>query len=551
MLKSLLVQNYALINHLDIQFHPGFSIITGETGAGKSILLGALGLILGQRADTGVLHDKSGKCIVEGVFEIENYDLKSFFEENDIDFEKTTTIRREISEAGKSRAFINDTPVNLNQLRDLTVKLVDIHSQHETLLLSDSLFQMEVLDVLAGVSSDLDSYKKVYQQFRATERLFSQLLDEARQAASDLDYFQFQLIQLEEAGFTAGEQEELEEEQKALSHAEEIQSNLALSSGLLSSGDNSILPVLKEALSALLKIQGFYPKLESHSERLNSTLIELKDISVEIERLAGSIEIDPGRLVLVNERLDLIYSLQQKHKVATVEELMTIRDELAGKVSHIQSYDEEIEKTAHKLEELKKSVASLSGVISEKRRGVVSSMEEKVMEILRNLGIPNATFRVSVADLPDYSIHGKDKVVYLFSANKQTSPMELSRVASGGELSRVMLSLKSLVSESRLLPTIIFDEIDAGVSGEIADKMGNILRKMSKGIQLVNITHLPQVASKGDSHYFVYKLDNEKATYTHIKLLNPEERVLEIARMLSGEELTDAAIRNARELMSN
>jgi DNA repair protein RecN (Recombination protein N) len=551
MLKSLLVQNYALINQLDIQFHPGFSIITGETGAGKSILLGALGLILGQRADTGVLHDKSGKCIVEGVFEIENYDLKSFFEENDIDFEKTTTIRREISESGKSRAFINDTPVNLNLLRDLTARLVDIHSQHETLLLSDSLFQMEVLDVLAGVSSDLSSYKKVYQEFRATERLFAQLMDEARQAATDLDYFQFQLIQLEEARLSAGEQEELEEEQKALSHAEEIQSNLALSSGLLSVGDNSILPVLKEALSALLKVQGFYPKLESLSERLNSSLIELKDISVEIERLAGSIEIDPGRLLLVNERLDLIYSLQQKHKVATVEELLAIRDELAGKVSHIQSYDEEIEKTAHRLEELKKSVASLAVIISEKRKGVVPSMEEKVMDILRNLGIPNASFRISVTDLPDYSIHGKDKVVYLFSANKQTTPMELSRVASGGELSRVMLSLKSLVSESRLLPTIIFDEIDAGVSGEIADKMGNILRKMSKGIQLVNITHLPQVASKGDSHYFVYKLDNEKATYTHIKLLNPEERILEIARMLSGEELTDAAIRNARELMSN
>lgn len=551
MLKSLLVQNYALINHLDIQFHPGFSIITGETGAGKSILLGALGLILGQRADTGVLHDKSGKCIVEGVFEIENYDLKSFFEENDIDFEKTTTIRREISESGKSRAFINDTPVNLNLLRDLTARLVDIHSQHETLLLSDSLFQMEVLDVLAGVSSDLSSYKKVYQEFRATERLFAQLMDEARQAATDLDYFQFQLIQLEEARLSAGEQEELEEEQKALSHAEEIQSNLALSSGLLSVGDNSILPVLKEALSALLKVQGFYPKLESLSERLNSSLIELKDISVEIERLAGSIEIDPGRLLLVNERLDLIYGLQQKHKVATVEELLAIRDELAGKVSHIQSYDEEIEKTAHRLEELKKSVASLAVIISEKRKGVVPSMEEKVMDILRNLGIPNASFRISITDLPDYSIHGIDKVVYLFSANKQTTPMELSRVASGGELSRVMLSLKSLVSESRLLPTIIFDEIDAGVSGEIADKMGNILRKMSKGIQLVNITHLPQVASKGDSHYFVYKLDNEKATYTHIKLLNSEERVLEIARMLSGEELTDAAIRNARELMSN
>lgn len=551
MLKSLLVKNYALINHLDIQFHRGFSIITGETGAGKSILLGALGLILGQRADTGVLHDKSGKCIVEGVFDLTNYDLKSFFEENDIDFEKITTIRREITESGKSRAFINDTPVTLNQLRDLTGKLVDIHSQHETLLLSDSLFQMDVLDVLAGVSTDLVGYRKVYNDLRATEKKYAQLLNESRQAASDLDYFQFQLNQIEEGNLRAGEQEELEEEQKALLHAGEIQQNLSLASGLLSEGDASILTMLKESLTSLQKIQNFYAKAEPLAQRLNSSLIELKDIAGEVDKLASMVEIDPNRLEAVNERLDLIYSLQQKHKVGSVEELIAIRDDLKIKLAHIYSYDEEIEKTSRKLEELMKEVSEKSSVISGKRKQVIPSMEEKVMDILRNLGIPNAVFRVSVSEQPDYTIHGKDKIVYLFSANKQSVPMELSKVASGGELSRVMLSLKSLVSESRLLPTIIFDEIDAGVSGEIADKMGNILRKMSHGIQLVNITHLPQVASKGDNHYLVYKQDNEKATYTHIKQLSGEERVLEIARMLSGEELTDAAIRNARELMSN
>lgn len=551
MLKSLLVKNYALINHLDIQFHRGFSIITGETGAGKSILLGALGLILGQRADTGVLHDKSGKCIVEGVFDLTNYDLKSFFEENDIDFEKITTIRREITESGKSRAFINDTPVTLNQLRDLTGKLVDIHSQHETLLLSDSLFQMDVLDVLAGVSTDLVGYRKVYNDLRATEKKYAQLLNESRQAASDLDYFQFQLNQIEEGNLRAGEQEELEEEQKALLHAGEIQQNLSLASGLLSEGDASILTMLKESLTSLQKIQNFYAKAEPLAQRLNSSLIELKDIAGEVDKLASMVEIDPNRLEAVNERLDLIYSLQQKHKVGSVEELIAIRDDLKIKLAHIYSYDEEIEKTSRKLEELMKEVSEKSSVISGKRKQVIPSMEEKVMDILRNLGIPNAVFRVSVSEQPDYTIHGKDKIVYLFSANKQSVPMELSKVASGGELSRVMLSLKSLVSESRLLPTIIFDEIDAGVSGEIAEKMGNILRKMSHGIQLVNITHLPQVASKGDNHYLVYKQDNEKATYTHIKQLSGEERVLEIARMLSGEELTDAAIRNARELMSN
>lgn len=551
MLKSLLVQNYALINHLDIQFRPGFSIITGETGAGKSILLGALGLILGQRADTNVLYNKSKKCIVEGVFQVGGYGLESFFLENDIDFESTTTLRREITESGKSRAFINDTPVNLNQLRDLTVKLVNIHSQHETLLLSDSLFQLDVVDVLAGVSSQLEVYRKMYREFRATEKFYAQLLEEARQAAMDLDYFQFQLNQIEEAKLLPGEQKELEEEQSTLSHAEEIQTNLAQSVSLLATGDTAILLMLKDTLSAITRIKDFYPKAESLMERLNSSLIELKDISSEIEKLAVSIEIDPQRLGHVNERLDMIYSLQQKHKVATLEELMAIGDELAKKVGHIQSYDEEIEKTRVKLEELRNSVEEGATAISEKRMSVKPAMEESVVDLLKNLGIPNALFKVMITNLPDFTINGKDKVVYLFSANKQSDLMELSKVASGGELSRVMLSLKSLLSESRLLPTIIFDEIDAGVSGEIADKMGNILRKMSKGIQLVNITHLPQVASKGDTHYLVYKQDNESATYTHIKLLSKDERVLEIARMLSGEELTEAAIRNARELMSN
>ncbi len=551
MLKSLLVKNYALINHLDIQFYNGFSIITGETGAGKSILLGALGLILGQRADTGVLQDKSGKCIVEGVFDISDYNLESFFQDNDIDFERVTTIRREIHESGKSRAFINDTPVTLNQLKDLTMKLVDIHSQHETLLLSDSLFQMDVLDVLAGISVDLSHYRQIYTDFRTAEKRYAQLLDESRQAASDLDYFQFQMNQIEEARLQTGEQEELEEEQKALSHAGEIQQNLALSTGLLSGGDTSVLIALRETLAALQKIQGFYSRVEPLAGRLDSSLIELKDIAVELEKLAASVEIDPNRLEAVNERLDLIYSLQHKHKAGSVEELITIREELAAKLAHIYSFDEEIEKTSLRLEELRREVGEKSGIISHKRKEVIHSMQEKVTEILRNLGIPNAVFRVSISELPDFTIHGRDKVVYLFSANKQSAPMELSRVASGGELSRVMLSLKSLVSESRMLPTIIFDEIDAGVSGEIADKMGNILRKMSHGIQLVNITHLPQVASKGDTHYLVYKKDNEKATFTHIKQLSAEERVMEIARMLSGEELTDAAIRNARDLMSN
>lgn len=551
MLQSLLVQNYALINHLDIRFDKGFSIITGETGAGKSILLGALGLILGQRADTSVLYQKDRKCIVEGVFDILDYGLESFFADNDLDFEPTTTLRREISESGKSRAFINDTPVTLNQMRDLTVRLVDIHSQHETLLLSDSLFQLEVMDVLAGNSSALAEYKKTYREFRDVEVLYETTLEEARQATLDLEYFQFQLNQIEEARLTEGEQTELEEEQKILTHAGDIQSALALSAGLLDANDSSAMLMLKESLSALGKIREFFPRLDPLLERLNSSLIEIRDISAELEMMASGIEIDPNRLDRVNERLDLIYSLEQKHKVSTLEELIAVREELRNKVSHIQSFDEEIEKIHTRLEYLRELVQRMADKLSESRKSVIPGMQDKVIDLLKSLGIPNASFRVSVAELSDFTTTGRDRVVYLFSANKQTNLMELSRVASGGELSRVMLSIKSLISESKLLSTIIFDEIDAGVSGEIADKMGNILKKMSNGIQLINITHLPQVASKGDAHYFVYKQDTETATYTHIKKLSNEERILEIARMLSGEELTDAAIRNAKELMSN
>ncbi len=551
MLKSLLVQNYALISHLDIQFTSGFSIITGETGAGKSVLLGALGLILGQRADSGVLQDKTRKCIVEGVFEIGDYGLEFFFSENDIDFDKTATIRREINESGKSRAFINDTPVNLNQLREITIRLVDIHSQHETLLLADRLFQLEVIDALSGVDKELEAYKKIYQDFKSTEKKYIQLLIEAKQASADLDYFQFQLNQIEEAKLLPGEQNELEAEQSTLTHAEEIQKTLAQSADLLSSSEPAILNMLKDLISAISRIKIYYPKAEGFIERLNSSLIELKDVSVEFEQLASIVEINPARLERVNERLDVIYSLQQKHKLTTVDELLSIRDDLANKIALIQSFDEEIEKTEGRLQVLKNNVEAGAAVLSAKRTKIIPEMEEKVIETLKNLGIPNASFRVIITELPDYNVNGKDGVEYFFSANKQSAPMELSKVASGGELSRVMLSLKSLVAESRLLPTIIFDEIDSGVSGEIADKMGNILRKMSKGIQLINITHLPQVAAKGNSHYLVYKQDNEKATYTHIKLLSVEERVIEIARMLSGEELTEAAIRNAKELLRN
>ena len=551
MLRKLTVNNYALIDELNIDFSSGLSIITGETGSGKSILLGALALILGQRADTSVLQDKGRKCIVEGEFDLSGYGLQDFFTGNDLDYESITIIRREINESGKSRAFINDTPVNLNILKDLGTRLVDIHSQHHNFILAENRFQLDVIDVIAGNGDLLESYRVCYVDYMAALEHFNSLSAKAEKATSDLDYYQFQLDQLTAAKLTAGEQEELEEELKLLTHAGEIKEMLNRSCTVFDRDDNSLLGLLREMQAGLGRIEPFFPRVSGLLKRLQSSLIELRDISDELSALEESTDFDPRRIDFVNERLDLIYGLQQKHHVASVGELIAIRDDLRKKIDEINSYEFSIEEAGKRLGELRDKLTAVSAALSGSRVKAIPRLEEHMVTLLRRLGIPNARFEVAHQKLPDFTRAGVDRVVFMFSANLQAPPMELSKVASGGEISRVMLSLKSLLAKTKALPTIIFDEIDSGVSGEVAGRVGNIMKTMSGHMQVINITHLPQIAGKGNQQFLVYKEDVDNATHTRIRLLDDEERVREIARMLSSDGLTEAALVNARELMDN
>lgn len=549
MLLKLSVNNYALIDKLDIDFDSGLSIITGETGSGKSILLGALSLILGQRADTSVLQDKSRKCIIEGEIDISSYDLESFFSENQLDFDKRSIVRREIGESGKSRAFINDTPVNLNVLKDFGTRLVDIHSQHHNLLVAESRFQLDVIDVIAQNFSMLQSYREHYTLYSGALDHYRSLKTKAEKAGADLDYFRFQLEQLNDARLIAGEQEELEEEQQLLTHSEEISEAVSYAGMVLNGDDNSLLALLKDINDRLAKTESFFPRISELLGRLQSSAIELKDVSNELGKLGSITGFDPGRVEFVSERLDLLYGLQQKHHVSSVDELIAIRDDLKLKVDEIDNYEFSIDGAMRSMEEKRQNLEAASEILSESRRGAIPLLEEHMVTLLRQLGIPNARFVVGHQKLPDFTRDGCDRVVFNFSANRQSPPMELSKVASGGEMSRVMLSLKSFIAKTKKLPTIIFDEIDSGVSGEVAGRLGNILKNMSANMQVINITHLPQVAGKGDQHFLVYKEDTGNATHTRIRLLDMEERVNEIARMLSSDGLTPAAIVNARELM--
>jgi DNA repair protein RecN (Recombination protein N) len=550
MLVSLLVKNYALIKELNIGFNQGFSIITGETGAGKSILLGALSLLLGQRADTTVLMDKQKKCVVEGMFNIKEYSLQTFFDNNQIDYEDSTIIRREIIPGGKSRAFINDTPVSLNQLRELGLKLVDIHSQHENLNLGKNLFQLMVVDTVAQDGGLLKQYKKLYEEYLGNQKELEELTEKARQSQTDLDFFSFQFQQLEESKLQPGELNDLEIESNTLTHAEEIKFNLLKASDLISGEGITILGLLKDVTDAIDKLTGFFPRTQEIRGRLDSAHIELKDIASECEMMGEGVDIDPGRLQSVQERLDHLNSLMHKHSVSTVEGLIKLKDELNIKISEIASYDEQISNLKKTVEEQKEKLNRLSEDLSKKRKAVIPVVEEKVISILKQVGIPNARFSVLHSRLDSFTSQGTDRVEFQFSANKQATKQDIGKIASGGELSRLMLAIKSLISSSLELPTIIFDEVDAGVSGEIAEKVGMIMKSMSGNMQVINITHLPQVAAKGDYHYLVYKYDKEKESITDIKLLDQEERVFELAKMLSGEELTEAAISNARELLN-
>ena len=551
MIQSLSIENYAIINSLEIDFSRGLSIITGETGAGKSILLGALSLILGKRADTSILKDKTRKCIVEGTFDIRDYGFQDFFVENDIDYEDYTILRREISPNGKSRAFINDTPVNLNLLTETGIRFIDIHSQHQNLNLGNSQFQLKVIDSFSHTEELLKQYQEVYSFYRKLLKEYEELQEKSRQSQSDLDYYQYQYEQLDVARLKSGEQDELEQELETLSHAEEIGNSLDSSSGMLGGHDNSILSQLKEVYTVINKITRFFPGVAGYGKRLESAYIELKDIENELEAIKEKIELDPEKLAYINERLDLIYSLEQKHKANNIKELLDIKESLRHKIDEVTSYESRLEELRQKRDVSEKKLNELALKLSQRRQESLKNIEKEVTLLLVDLGIPNGRFKIKHNTVADYTINGIDRVQFLFSANKNIELQDISRIASGGELSRLMLSIKSLLSDSSGLPTIIFDEIDMGVSGEIADKVGNIIKRMSAGMQIINITHLPQVACKGDFHYLVYKSDEGESTTAHIKLLSNEERHIEIARMLSGEELTEAAMQNARELLKN
>lgn len=551
MIRKLYIQNYAIIDELEIEFKQGLNIITGETGAGKSILLGALSLIQGQRADTSILKHNDRACIVEVEFDISEYDLNDFFEANDIDYDDITTVRRQISENGKSRAFINEIPVNLNQLKELTGKLIDIHSQHQNLLLGNTRFQLDVLDAYAVSRDLLTDYRNLFDEYRKQKMELDRLEANAENAKRDFDYLSHQLNELNAASLKSGELDELEALQKQLTHASEIKTTLDFSHGTLNADELAVLLRLKDIESNLRRIEAVFPQASNLISRIESCRIELKDVADEIDLLNSKVDVNDEQLHTVTQRIDLIYTLLNKHRLATYDELIEFRNQLESRVKEIAQIDFNLDEKRKALRILEEKLQEKSKNLNQIRTNSAPKVEQFVTELLQQLGIKHAVFKISIEKLPEYQPWGTDRVTFYFSANKQIEPQELSRVASGGELSRLMLSLKSLLVKSTGLPTIIFDEIDTGVSGEIADRMGTIIYELAKGMQVINITHLPQIAAKGSNHFLVYKSVTNSQSSTGIRLLTPDERVVEIAKMLSGEKLTDAALMNARELLKS
>ncbi len=550
MLQSLYISNYALIDKLSINFHSGFNIITGETGAGKSIILGALGLMLGQRADLNVLLSKEKKCLVEGSFNIKGYHLELFFEQEELDYEDETIIRREISPSGKTRAFINDTPVNLKVLRSFALNLIDIHSQHQNLELASREFQLNLVDLVAENKQELDNYSILFGELQRLRKQLFELIEESEKASADLDYFKFQFQQLDEANLQESEQEELETELKTLEHAEEIKYALGQLSDNLEGEEFGFLSRIKSDKNRIASLFDFLPAAKDLSERLESVYLELKDIADEASSTSENVEFNPERITFVNDRLNLLYSLQQKFHVDDVVGLLQLKDEFDEKIQKIDSSEDEINELKKEIESLNIQVNEQASFISERRKNVASKIEDIVIEVIQKLGMKNAAFHVNFEKLAEAGKYGIDDVSFLFSANKNSVPQEISKVASGGEISRLMLALKSLMTNSNSLPTIIFDEIDTGVSGEVAIKMGDILRELSSKMQVINITHLPQIAAKGQHHYKVYKFDEGDRTYTSIRQLTDDERIEELALMLGGEQASDRTRETARELLN-
>ena len=550
MLRSLYIQNYAVIEKLHIDFEQGFSVITGETGAGKSIILGAIGLLLGQRADVKSIRTGATKCVIEARFDISNYHMQPFFEENELEYEDECILRRELYVSGKSRAFINDTPAQLAQMKELGELLIDIHSQHQNLLLNKEGFQLNVLDLLAHDEPVLSAYQAVYKQWRQAQADLDKALERAARDKADEDYVRFQWEQLEEAHLAKGEQEELEQEAETLSHAEDIKANLYRTGQLFNDEEGGLLSNLKECCNVMADLQRVYPVAEEWANRLESAYIELKDIAGELSDREEQVEFNPARLEEVNDRLNLLYSLQQKHRVNTVDELVALRDEYATRLASISSSDEEIETLKKHCEKLQGEVRRQAACLTEARGEAAREVERQMAARLVPLGMPNVRFVVDMGERKEPGPHGMDTVTFLFSANKNGTLQNISSVASGGEIARVMLSVKAMIAGAVKLPTIVFDEIDTGVSGEIADRMADIMQEMAHNErQVISITHLPQIASRGRAHYKVYKKDNETETNSHIRRLTDEERVEEIAHMLSGATLTEAALNNARTLL--
>lgn len=550
MLKSLYISNYALISELQIDFEKGFSVITGETGAGKSIIIGALSLILGQRAESKTIKTDAEKCVIEAEFDISGYKyLGDFFSNNDLDISgNVCLIRRELINTGKSRAFINDTPVSLNVLRDLTIRLIDIHSQHDNLLLSNENYQLEVVDTIAKNSELLASYTAIYDNWQNLSTALKKLEQTSARYASELDFIQFQFKQLTEAGLVENEQEELETEQESLLHSEEIKSEL-INAQMLLDEEKAVLPLLKDLIASVSRIKNYIPGGGNWIERLQSSYIELKDIQSEISSFVDRVEFNPSRLEWIENRLSELYTLQKKYKVNSVGELVTIRDEYEQQLQKIESFDEDIETLKLKIADAFENVKSVAAQLTESRKQAVTPIENYMVEQLTKLGMPNIQFKVDMNSLPEFSVNGNDEIQFLFSANKNRPVQPVQLIASGGEVSRLMLSIKSLIANKSDLPTIIFDEIDSGVSGEIAHRMGEIMQSMSAGMQVIAITHLPQIAAKSSHHYRVYKDDSGLQTQTHIEKLTSDERVTELAQMLSGKKMSEASVLNARELL--
>jgi DNA repair protein RecN (Recombination protein N) len=552
MLKQLSINNYALIDNLQIGFDGSLNILTGETGAGKSIILGALSLLLGQRAESRYFFNQQKKCVIEGQFSIAGFlHLKSFFEENDLDYDDETILRREISADGKSRAFINDSPVNLTLLKQVGEKLIDIHSQHATAEINDPIFQLLVVDSVAKHEGLLSDYQSKYRQYKKSNTQLQQLIAESDKAKADLDYYQFQYDELEKVSLDADEQEPLEQELYTLNNAEEIKRNLLGANHLMQDGESAALLQLKEAVQQLGSLEKFNAAIGELKDRLNSVIIELKDISAETDQLEQHTQTNEARAEEVNTRLSLIYNLQKKHRVSTNAELLQLQSELSEKIQQALFSDDAIEKLQKEIALQKQELEELAAQLSTDRVNAIPDIETQVMQTLAEMGMGNALLKIEHKTLSELGNTGTDQIRFMFTANKGHALSEMSKVASGGELSRLMLSIKSLIARYTALPTIIFDEIDTGVSGEVANKVGQIMEQLAQNLQVITITHLPQIASKGSSHYFVYKDDEADVTKTRIKQLTEQERITEIAKMLSGDKPGESALQNARELLNS